>query len=111
MCLDLLMITLIVVFIVDVSGVVTTIKKLIWRWLYGKTKSYVDFPFKPFDCDLCATFWVNIIYVLCVDSVTIPILLWIVFLSNISASLCDLFILTREILNWLMGKVFDTLKL
>lgn len=110
MCLDILIITLFIVFIVDISGVVTVIKKQIWKWLYGKNKSYVDFTFKPWDCSLCLSFWVNIIYALCLGELTLPILLWIVFLSNITAPLCDLFVLVRETLNYIIGKGFDALE-
>jgi len=59
--LDLLIISFIVSFIIDISGIVSSIKKFIWK-LFNKKIPYKDFDFKPFECSLCMTFWVILIY-------------------------------------------------
>jgi hypothetical protein len=61
---NLIKILLIVVFIVDYSGVVLYIKKLIWKLLNGNKIPFKWFELKPFDCSLCMSFWTLIIYCL-----------------------------------------------
>lgn len=53
-----------IVFIVDYSGVVLYIKKLIWRFLNGNKLPFQYYQIKPFDCSLCMSFWVLLIYCL-----------------------------------------------
>ena len=91
--INLLLIQLLVVFIVDLSGVMTHIKKAIWKWLKGKDKPYKDFEMKPFDCSLCTTWWTGLIYLLITHSFTIPYILVVAglaFLASTAASLLQL---------------------
>ena len=67
----MLIIQLIICFIVDLSGVMTHIKKAIWKWLKGKDRPYKDFEFKPFDCSLCSGWWANLLFLLITHSFTI----------------------------------------
>lgn len=57
--LDLLMITTIVCFLVDVSGIVDSIESMLSRWR-GKPCRLI----KPFSCSLCMSFWIGLIYIL-----------------------------------------------
>ena len=70
--LNLLLIQVIVVFIVDISGAIDSLKSgLKWIITKGKMKGS-DYRLKPFDCSLCSTWWSCIIYLLCVGKFTIP---------------------------------------
>lgn len=47
----------IIVYIVDISGVVHSIKKKLWIILNGKNIEYVVKSYAPFDCSKCLVFW------------------------------------------------------
>ena len=63
MILDILLITVIVCFIVDISGIIDTIKIAIWKWL-RKNEPFQDYRLKPIDCVLCMTFWCGLLYII-----------------------------------------------
>lgn len=58
--IDILTIAVICVFIIDLSGFVDTIKDAMGRWLKIRVGSL-----KPFDCSLCSTFWVGLLWIIC----------------------------------------------
>ena len=63
MILELLLLTVIVCFVVDISGFIDTIKSLIWKWVFNGKREYREFRLKPLDCSLCMTFWIGIIWI------------------------------------------------
>ena len=68
--INLTLITAIVVFIVDISGAVDSLKSgLKWILTKGKMKNS-DYQLKPLDCSLCMTFWSGIIYLLITNNFT-----------------------------------------
>lgn len=75
--LELLALAFIVVYIVDETGIVDSLKTFIKRWL--NTKS--DITLKPIDCSLCMTHWVCLVYVLILNELSIYVYLYILFLS------------------------------
>ena len=58
MILDLFLITTIICFIIDISGIIESIE---W-WLYKWLKVNCKIP-KPFSCSLCMTFWMGLIWI------------------------------------------------
>lgn len=64
MILDLIYLTLIVCFIVDLSGFVDVFKEWLYYFLKGRKTPYKEYSFKPFDCSLCMTWWSGIVYLL-----------------------------------------------
>lgn len=80
MLIDLICIAIIVVFIIDLSGIMDTIKKGIWRWLI-KNKPYQDFRLKPFDCSMCMTHHICLLYALICGQFSLLIWLFICLLS------------------------------
>lgn len=61
---NLLLIQVIVVFIVDISGAVDSLKSGI-KWILTKGKmNSSDYTLKPIDCSLCMTFWSGLAYLL-----------------------------------------------
>lgn len=70
--IDLFLIALIVVFIVDISGAIDSLKSGI-KWIITKGKmNNSDYQLKPFDCSLCTTFWVCLIYLIVMGEFTLP---------------------------------------
>ena len=62
--LNMFMLTFLIVFVVDISGFVNTLKMQLWSFLKGRGVSYRDFPLKPFDCSLCMTWWAGLLYII-----------------------------------------------
>lgn len=88
--LDLLFIQLIIIFIVDISGVVDSIKSGISRVLTKGRIDKTDFRIKPFDCSLCTTFWTGLIFLICTHQFTLPMIAFVCLLATTTG-------LTREI--------------
>lgn len=63
---DLLMLTVIVCFIIDISGIIESIEWYLSKWLGGNVK----LP-KPFNCSLCSTFWLGLIYTIIYSEFTL----------------------------------------
>ena len=84
--INLLLIQIITVFIVDLSGVMDTLKKWIWKkWI--KVGKWYNLSLKPFDCSLCSTWWLCLIYLFCTNQITlltVAIAAIIAFLASVA---------------------------
>lgn len=56
---NLLMLTTVICFVIDVSGIVDSLESMLSRWR-GKPCRLI----KPFSCSMCMSFWIGLIYVL-----------------------------------------------
>ena len=73
--INLILITIIVCFIIDCSGVMTEIRKFVAKQIFKYTKVKVDYTelkLKPIGCSLCSTWWIGLTYLLFVGKFTIP---------------------------------------
>ena len=98
------MICLVLVFIIDISGVVDHIKRLAWKWIYQGKREYRDFEAKPFDCSLCSTWWVGLIY-LCFTSLSWVNVAYVAFLAFMTPVFKDLLMMVRDF----VVKIIDTI--
>ena len=112
--LTLLTIQLILVYIIDLSGVMISIKRLIWRLLVGsKTIHLADnIEFKPFTCSKCMTFWLGIIFIIFfIPNLTvISFVFWLGYsslLSYMSTTSLNLLILIKDTLDSIIIKLND----
>ena len=90
--INLLLIAAITIYIVDLSGFTQSWRAALARWLKVKELK----PLKPFDCGQCMTWWVCIIYALCVGEFSLQILAYTALLSFLSLPIGQLFISIRE---------------
>ena len=98
MLLKLFIITCVVVFIVDISGAVDSLKSgLKWLLTRGKMNNS-DYRLKPLDCSLCMTFWVGLIYLLCTGYLTIPYIGFVCLLACFSNIIKNYILLVEDIL-------------
>lgn len=102
--LNTLFITVIIVLIVDISGFIENLKRLIFRLLNGKEVKYKDFNFKPFDCSFCLSFWVNLIF-LVVSGFSFWGLLVILIFSWTTVYIKEIFLLLDAWILWLINKL------
>lgn len=92
--IDIICLAIITTYIVDISGIIDSIKWAIGRWLNIK-----EVRLKPFDCSLCMTWWVGLIYTLIVGECNIYTILCVAMTSALSTIIGDTIILLREILS------------
>jgi len=99
--INLILITIIVCFIVDCSGVMTDIRKFVAKQIFKYTKVKVDYAelkLKPIGCSLCSTWWIGLIYLLFVCKFTIPYIAFVAFLSLISSNISGLLLTIKDYL-------------
>lgn len=103
--LDLLLIAAITIFIVDLSGFTEAWRSALTRLLKAKDLK----PIRPFDCSLCMTWWICIIYAICTGSFSLPVLAYIALLSFLSIPIGQLLIFIREGLSFLINEMMKRL--
>ena len=99
--IDLLLVAAITIYIVDLSGFTESWRAALTKMLKAKDLK----PIRPFDCSLCMTWWVCIIFALCTRSFSLPVLAYIALLSFLSIPIGQVIIFTREGIMFLIGKM------
>lgn len=98
---------MIVVFIIDCSGIITSIKSFISKRLTGQ--SFKSFSLKPFDCSLCMSFWVGLIFLLVTSQFSIISLFLVCLLSYLTQISFELLLLLKDILLYLINKIHNNI--
>lgn len=99
--IDLLMVAVITIYIVDLSGFTQT-----WRgWLARFLRIRELRSLKPFDCGLCMTWWVCLIYAVAVGEFSLFTVAWSALLSFLSIPIGQVFIFIKEWICWVMNKL------
>lgn len=102
---DLLLMSLTVSYVVDVSGFTQSWRSALARWL-GRSASALR-PLPPFDCGKCMTFWACLILTLIEGAFSLPVLAYICLLSCLSVTAGQVFIFIREGLSRLLDMLID----
>lgn len=102
---DLLLMSLTVSYIVDVSGFTQSWRSALARWL-GRNVSALR-PLPPFDCGKCMAFWSCLILTLIEGAFSLPVLAYICLLSCLSVTAGQVFIFIREGLSRLLDMLID----
>lgn len=92
--INLLIIQLLLVFIIDLSGIIEEAEKMIAKWLKVPK---VHIP-KPFSCSLCSTWWIGLIYLLIIGQFTIPMIGYVALLAYLTPVSYNFLILVKEAL-------------
>jgi hypothetical protein len=98
MILDLFLITIIICFIIDISGIIESIEWWLSKWLKVPCK----IP-KPFSCSLCMTFWIGLIYISILDFSLINLLfvcLFAMMSEEITQILSTIKYLIHRLIDW-----------
>lgn len=69
--INILLIAVICVCIIDISGFVNSMKSALSKLLTKGKLSNSNYSLKPFDCSLCMTFWIGLIYLIICNSISI----------------------------------------
>ena len=105
MIIELILIQLIIVFIIDLSGVVDSIKLFISKHLTKNKIVTTNFSIKPFDCSLCTTWWIGLIYLLICHSFTIPYIALVALLSYLTPLSSSILLLIKDLAIFLINKL------
>lgn len=93
----LLLLTIATVIVVDLTDFVDSVKKAIWKWVWKEQREYKDFPFKPFDCSLCSSWWIGLIFLIFSGTITLPLVVYQLFLSYMTPILKDFIQMVKDI--------------
>lgn len=103
--IDILLMTLTVVYIVDVSGFTLSWRSALAHWL-GRSESALR-PLPPFDCGKCMTFWICLVLAAIEGALSLPVLAYICLLSCLSVTFAQAFIFIREGLSRLLDMLIN----
>lgn len=96
---NLILIAIIVVFIVDISGAIDSLKSGIKLVLTkGKMKNS-DYRLKPIDCSLCLNFWCSLIFLLCIGEFTLPYIACVCIICCFLGFIKNAILLVEDMLN------------
>lgn len=102
--INLLIISNILVFVIDVSGFVQEMETLIHKHFFPKyPREAISIP-KPFSCSLCLTFWTGLIYLI-FTKITIPLIGYVCLLSLLTPVFADIQLGTRDLLIRISSKI------
>ena len=115
--IHLLILSLIVVFLIAISGFFRTLATPLYRSTFNHTKDMPDnfdrdhlfIGFHIFKCSLCATFWTGIIYLLITSTFTILNLGYVVLLAFLTPVLKDMLLLVKDVLTTVLNIAFKYL--
>lgn len=108
--LNLLLISAVICYVIDISGVIDHIKKALWK-KYVKTGNPQNLSLKPLDCSRCATWWAGLIYILITGNFTLPLIGFCALLSLLASNITDALNLIKDIVTWLINLVYAWLNI
>lgn len=104
--INLLLVSLIVIYIVDLSGFTDTVLNVASK-LRGRR--YISL--KPFTCSLCMVWWTGLVCSLSWGQVSIPVIAYIALLSLFSFPMGKLLLFLQKSLeklaDYLIGKLYE----
>lgn len=103
--LDIFLISVIVVIIIDISGITDTIKSLIKRVITRGMMSDPNYSLKPIDCSFCMTFWTGLVYMLCVGTFSLWMVTYLLILCVMTPVIKDVIILFRNTIIKIINKI------
>ena len=99
----LFLVHVVLAYVFNYTNFISTIKGNIAKYLTGHYNE--NWNFKPFTCDLCLSFWITLILVLCINITNIWLYFYCVLLSYLHPRINDLLgILDRwgaKVMMWL----------
>lgn len=106
--IDLLLISTVVCFIVDCSGVVTEIRRALARFVSKRTGlpvTWESIGLKPFSCSLCSVWWTCLVYLLLTGSLTVPFIALSALLSLCASNISGFLLLFKDTLATIETKI------
>lgn len=97
----LVLVALVTIYIVDISGFTQSWRDALARWLHITHLR----PLKPFDCGLCMTWWVCLVYPMFTGDFSLGTIAFSALLSHLSNPIGEAMIFIREWMIWVLNKL------
>ena len=94
--LELLLVSSVVVYVVDISGFTQSWKEGLASLLSGGRTNRLRWSGRPFSCSLCMTWWCCLAWALIRHQLSLPVVAASAGFSCFSITLCNLLIFIRE---------------
>lgn len=105
--LKLLTINLVLILVIDLSGFVPSLKRLISKWLTKDNLETDSYRLKPFDCSYCMTFWCTMLYLIITQQFTTVNILLAVGLTHLTDVTRQAMLLIKDILIKLIDTIYE----
>lgn len=94
--LDLFLIGVICVIIIDISGVIDSIKSAIKRLFTKGKMSDPNYSLKPLDCSFCCCWWSGLIYLIITNTLSLWMITYVLLISFMTPVIKDVLLLVRD---------------
>lgn len=105
MITNLLLIAVIMVNLIDLSGFITELEKMLSKWL--DIKAHIP---KPFSCSYCMTHWVGLFYLLFSHQLTLTSYTALLVICFLTPEINDIEIWFKQAIQRILGTLFDLTK-
>ena len=107
MFIELLLLTIIICFVIDISGFFNFVKKFIASRLEHKYKNlkYEDIKIPFATCSLCTVWWTGIIYLLCIGEFTLVNFTFVALLALLSSNISGMLLTFKDLLSMIETKL------
>lgn len=95
--INLILISVVICYLIDLSGIIQTIKYQIWKHLFKGIGRPEDIRLKPFDCTLCSTWWTGIILMIVTSNVSLINLMLTALVSYFSKHITELLLIVNDL--------------
>lgn len=109
--LVLLLLTIASVIVIDLTDFIDTVKRVIWKWTWKDKREYRDFSLKPFDCSLCASWWIGLGYLIIFNKITLPLVVLQLFYSYMTPIIKDVIQMVKDIAIRILDMLYAYLNL
>lgn len=113
MILDLFYITLILVFIIDISGFTYSIRDVISKYYSKKFKINIDpenIKLPYITCSLCSVWWTGIIYLFVTHNITLCGLALVAIYSALTSVIASFMQLILDLCNSIISKIYKIIQ-
>lgn len=105
---NMILIVVFTVSVIDLSGIITSIKKGLAKWLNIGDYTKINLPL--IQCSLCMSFHIQWIYLLVVGQFTIGYLTLAIIFSLFTPQIGDLITLVKEIITNITDKIYKIIR-
>lgn len=102
MATDIILISLICVFVIDCTDIIPVLKRRISNLIYHRD---VNISIKPFDCSLCMSFWCGLFYIIITRSFSLPLLFLVCLSSYFTPVYKEIYDLTTDMTQTLIDNI------
>lgn len=107
--LNILVINLALILVIDLSGFIPSVKRLISKWLTKNQIETDSFRIRPFDCSYCMTFWCTLLFIIVIGQFTFLNLLLVIIVTHLTDVTRQTMLLIKDLLLKIINTAYDKL--